>query len=312
MKRVLLLGSGGFIGRAVAREAREWADLEVIPGPRRADLDLADASDREWDDLLGCQPDVVINAAGATVGDDDTLFRTNAHLVGRLIAALGRQPARPWLVQLGSAAEYGRSAPGVPVSEHALARPQSSYGMSKLTATQSVRHACESGRLRGVVLRVFNPVGAGQSAATLPGRAAALLRDAADQDAPGVAFGALDTSRDYVALRDVAGAALFAARLERSPLLLNVGSGRARASWDIVRGLARLAGYRGEVTETASPSGRSAAVPWQQADLSRIRALGWAPRFTLDEALLELWYGPSSPVPAAWSREEIRHDAMSR
>ncbi|THF87047.1 NAD(P)-dependent oxidoreductase [Deinococcus sp. KSM4-11] len=309
MKRVLLLGATGFIGRAIVRELGDHPDLQTHLGPRHAEVDLATASADDWDAVLGMDPDVVVNAAGATVGDDEALFTQNAELVGRLIEALERRPRRPWLVHLGSAAEYGLTEPDVPVSEHALASPQSSYGMSKLAGTQRVRQACEGGQLRGVVLRVFNPVGAGQSGATLPGRAAELIRSAASQNTPSVTFGSLDTRRDYVALRDVASAAVFAARLERSPLLLNVGSGVARPSRDIVRGLARLADYHGEVTETAPASQRSAAVAWQQANLERIRALGWAPRFTLDEALLDLWYG-DTPAPAAWGREENRHEAI--
>nr|WP_322975329.1 NAD-dependent epimerase/dehydratase family protein [Actinacidiphila bryophytorum] len=61
------------------------------------------------------------------------------------------------LVQLGSAAEYGPGVPGTALAESAAARPAGVYGATKLAGTLAV---AGSG-LDAVVLRVFNPVGAG-------------------------------------------------------------------------------------------------------------------------------------------------------
>src|SRR5206468_1837433 len=80
---------------------------------------------------------------------------------------------------------------------------------TKLAGTCLVRTARAAG-LDAVVLRVFNAVGAGMPANTLPGRVAAQLRTAL-RGGGEVRLGSLDTVRDFVDIRDIADAALAAA-----------------------------------------------------------------------------------------------------
>ncbi|WP_420594394.1 NAD-dependent epimerase/dehydratase family protein [Deinococcus sp.] len=313
MQRVLLLGASGFIGSHIARLLGPTGAL-VIAGPSSAGGDLTAASPQVWEELLlSARPDVIINAAGRTYGSAQQLSGANLLLVSRLLGTLSRLQLSPWLVHLGSAAEYGAATPdallnheaaageGQAVSEAWTCQPLSHYGVSKLAATRLLLGAIASGAARGVVLRVFNPVGAGQSAATLPGRAAALLKLAAEQQQPEVTFGALESRRDYIDVRDVARAAVFAAELgqlaDAPPRILNVGSGQARCSREVVTGLAALAGFEGQLCETASGSARSALIDSQHADIGLFRALGWSPLYSFDDALQDLWHSVSPPAP---------------
>jgi nucleoside-diphosphate-sugar epimerase len=309
LTRVLLLGGGGFIGLHIGRRLRQQPDLLTLVGPPRAQLDLMRASASAWDCLItAARPDVIINAAGRVSGTPQEVFDGNMLIVSGLLASLNRLHLRPWLVHLGSAAEYGVTAPDRPVGEDAPCHPVSPYGVGKLAATQLIQEALHWNTARGVVLRVFNPVGAGQSGATLPGHAASMLREAVRHSSHVISFGDLSSKRDYVDVRDVARAAVFAARLgvrpEESvlpishlPAVLNVGSGQARPSRDVVTGLAQLAGFTGRITETAPSSPRSGTVQCQQADLQQLCALGWSPHYTFGDALHDLWYHPS---PLDW------------
>lgn len=305
LTRVLLLGGGGFIGLHVARRLRQQPDLLTLVGPPRTQLDLMRASHSAWDGLIAAaRPDVIINAAGRVSGTPQELFDGNMLVVSKLLASLSRLQVWPWLVHLGSAAEYGVTAPNSPVSEDAPCRPVSPYGVGKLAATQLIGEALHWNTARGVVLRVFNPVGAGQSRATLPGHAANLLREAVRRHSTEIGLGDLSGKRDYVDVRDVARATVFAARLGQRPAdaipsaqfstVLNVGSGQARPSRDVVSGLAHLAGFTGHLTETAPNSPRSDAVQCQQADIGRLCALGWSPQYTFEDALHDLWFHVSS------------------
>ena len=292
MKRILLLGANGFIGSPLLTRLRlsEW---QVVRGPRRAELDLTQASPATWDRLLlSTRPDVIINAAGRTVGTPQQLSAANLLLVSHLLTSLERLRLRPWLIHLGCAAEYGQ-LPWRAVAEDYACQPLSHYGVGKLAATRLLQDAFATGQARGVVLRVFAVLGAGQPAASLPGRAAALLRRAAAQGQREVSFTGLETRRDYLDVRDVARAAMMAVRLEGTdalPSLLNVGSGHAWRQRDVVEGLARLAGYTGAVCSEPVPR-----PPHQQADIRRFAAHGWEPRYTLDDALLDLWHHPPAP-----------------
>ncbi len=321
MKRVLLLGGYGFIGSQIRLLFEQQAELLTVTAPRSAELDLITADEAAWDRLIShARPDVVVNATGRTTGTTRSLFEANVLLVSRLLACLQRLSVSPWLVQLGSAAEYGATALSRPVDEQDPCHPLSDYGISKLAATHLIQKALALQTVRGVVLRVFNPVGTGQGESTLPGRAARLLREAKAQGLDQVTFGSLASCRDYLDVRDVALATLVAARLgdeadngldDTQPLsnafspeaahphVLNVGSGRARRSRELVECLAHLAGFTGRVSEESQGSPRS-EVPWQQADIHRLRALGWDPHFTLEDALQDLWNSLPSlpPVPS--------------
>jgi nucleoside-diphosphate-sugar epimerase len=307
-RRVLVLGASGFlgahIGAALAGDGRAGDMIGVArtADPGRPDLrsvDLA-APDAPLDALLSSvRPDVVVNAAGRTAGTADELEALNVAAVERLLAALTRRSPGARLVHLGSAAEYGPGPAGRSTTETDEPRPQGPYGETKLAATQAVVAAAAAGR-DTVVLRVFNPLGAGMDAATLPGTAARRLAAARAAGEGRVSLGPLGAHRDFVAAADVATAVTAAAFGPGVPGgILNVGSGHARPVRDVVRLLAEAAGYTGEVVEADPGSARSGAVSWSQADVSRIAVvLGWAPRVSLEEAVTALWHSTTEAAAA--------------
>lgn len=254
-------------------------------------LDLLRASTRELRLLFEhVSPHIVVNCTGATVGDEAALEAANVLIVERLLAVLVERPG-VCLVQMGSAAEYGVTEPGRPVSEADMPNPGNAYGSSKLAATRLVLDAVADRGLRATVLRVFNPVGPGAPDQTLPGRALRELRMARAADHPEVRLGSLDHFRDFVDVRDVAWAALAAAATPASSgHVLNVGRGEAVQSRELVRSMARAGGYHGSIVESARGSNRSAGLDWQQADITSItRVLPWVPRHSVADAAAQMW-----------------------
>ena len=305
-----MLGTGGFLGsqfRRLLEEHRSWVTTvcvsRTVPtDPEACDedsrwvkLDLSTASDEEVRGLVSAvEPDAIVNCAGAVTGTFDQLMSANVGLVGTLLRALSGTGIR--LVQFGSAAEYGPSAARHPVVEDHPCHPVTDYGRTKLVATEAVQEASRSGQVDGIVLRVFNPLGRGMGEQTLPGRAARLMSRAIESGSDRIELGPLGAWRDYLDARDVAEAALAAATRPVAPaLVLNVGSGRAMESRELIRRLARVAAFAGTVGEMCEESGRSAGVNWQQADVDAIRdTLGWSTRYTPDDALRDLWDASAS------------------
>ena len=230
-----------------------------------------------------------MNCAGATVGTPETLTAANMTGTYTLTKAMLLARRRPRLVHLGSAAEYGRAEPGVPVSELVTPRPGAIYGATKLAGTRLVELAAAAG-LDAVVLRVFNPIGPGAQQASLPGRLTAELRQAAWRGTD-VRLGSLDAVRDFVDVRDVADAAFAAAAAAALPhTVLNIGSGRGVPVRAMVKQLLAISGCTSAVHEDTQGPERSPDIPWQQADISRAVAdLAWTPQRELVTSLTDLW-----------------------
>ncbi|MEV5642670.1 MULTISPECIES: NAD-dependent epimerase/dehydratase family protein [Streptomyces] len=305
--RILVVGFTGYLGAHVAERLRALPGTRVLGAGRSPGADVpvdlaADPVDRLAEKLASAAPDAVVNCAGATGGDAVTLAELNARGPAVLCAALHRACPTARLVHLGSAAEYGPGAPLGKVAESAPTRPLTAYGATKLAGTVTVG----TSGLDAVVLRVGNPVGPGAPATGLPGRVTALLREAGTDPDAVLRLGDLSAYRDFVDVRDVAGAVERAVTVPGPlPGVLNVGGGDAVPVRDLVRTLAETAGFRGRIEERDAGSVRSGQVSWQCSDISAARAaLGWGPSYTLGESLSALW-SAGAPSPSLRAESDV-------
>lgn len=295
--RIVLFGASGFIGAHVhaALAVDDRVTMLDCPGRSRVDLQAVDVEPLA-DLLAQARPEAVICCVGRLGGSGHDLVRANTLTVAALVEAVAAAAPRARLVRLGSAAEYGAVAPGTAAREDDPAVPVSEYGVSHLAATRLLELATAAGRIAGVTLRVFNPIGPGLTGDTLLGRAAGLLAEAVAQGRHEVTLGDLSAYRDFVDVRDVAAAvvaAVFAP--EPVPAVMNVGSGQTVPSRQVVELLADEAAFTGRIVERGAGPARSAAVSWMLADIRRASALGWAPKHDLAESVRAVWLAAGRP-----------------
>ena len=289
MKRVLLFGSSGFIGgqvrAALAGDPRVGA--LICPGRERHDL-VAGGRPALTALLRAEAPDAVVSCVGRLGGSAEDLVRANTLVAAKLLAAVAEAAPDARLIRLGSAGEYGVVPHGRAVGEDDRTEPVGAYGISHLAATRLFALA---GEVEAVSVRVFNPIGAGQPAENVLGRAGQRIRAALASGASEITLGPLGAYRDFVDVQDVAALlrAVVVAPQVRSRIY-NAGSGRAVTVRAAVGMLADRAGYTGAIREAGTGPQRSAAVDWIQADISRARAeLDWAPTHELRTSIKDIW-----------------------
>lgn len=275
--RAAVVGARGFVGRHVAAElaGRDWDVLLVDRARPGADV-VHVAADLARTGAVG----VVVNCAGAVVGNPGTLRRANAELPARLADVL---PPDVALVHVGSAAEYGDTCGDRPCREDGPAAPVAPYGRSKLAGTTAVLG--RGGRT--VVVRPTTVIGPGCG-----GFVGALCEQVARAPERPVRVRTLDRARDFVDVRDVATAiALLAAGGPGAGGVVNVASGVATPLVDVVAAFRHVSGYAGPVEETAGDGpGPSGDLRAQCSDPALLRrALGWEPRRDLTTSVADAW-----------------------
>jgi NDP-hexose 4-ketoreductase len=287
MNNILLFGASGFLGAHVRVALSQQPSVDQVACPGRASCDLVTAGPEEISDLLRTlRPTAVVNCTGRLDGSPCELVGANTLVTAKILDALATVDSGARFVRLGSAGEYGPVPHGIAVTEAHRAEPVSDYGLSHLAATRLVQIAAAVGRVDGITLRVFNPIGAGMGDNTLLGRAAVRLRHAMATGSTTITMGPLSAHRDFVDARDVATAVVAAALAPRlSDRVLNVGSGRALTARAAVSVLAQTAGFTGQIREEGLATGRSATVDWMLADTSQVcDMLGWHPAHDLTDS----------------------------
>lgn len=289
MTTALVLGGSGLLGRHVVAALREDPRVGRVVAPGRDTLDVVRAgTDELAGHLATVRPQVVVACTGRLDGSGAELIEANTLVTAKLLDALAGTSAR--FVRIGSAGEYGPVREGTAAHEDGPVAPVGEYGLSHLTATRLVAAARHAGRVDGLTLRVFNPVGPGGGDRTVLGRAATLILEALRDGASTVRMGPLSAYRDFVDARDVAQAVVEASFATPTHATVNIGSGRAVRIRDAVRVIAGHAGWSGLVLEANPDAGRSTGVDWMLADIRRARdEFGWLPAYRLEDSLSALW-----------------------
>jgi GDP-4-dehydro-6-deoxy-D-mannose reductase len=276
VKRVLVTGPDGFVGRHLRAELAE----AFVP----FEGDVLDAGALR-DAVREVRPDGLVHLAavssvGQSFGDTAEAWRTNVLGTVNVVDALRVEAPAARLLLASSGDVYGR-AEVAPTPEDARVAPVSPYGASKAAAELT----CIG--LDTVVARAFPHIGPGQDERFAVGSWTAQLARIRAEGGGALHVGNLEVERDFTDVRDVCRAY----RLLLDPSVpagtYNVGSGRAVPLRRVVELLIAAAGVPVTIEQDESRL-RPAEVRVFVGDPSKLRAAtGWTPEIPLERTLSE-------------------------
>jgi UDP-glucose 4-epimerase len=276
IRRVLLLGGGGFIGVNLATRLRR-AGHDVIVAGRTAhgDAQALPLSAVDAIDALVAERrvDTVVHLAstllpGSSEGD---FLAEREHIAGPTAQLAGRLADRGVVLMFLSSGGtvYGVHASAA-VAEDDPCHPISFYGQSKLEMELYLRFLERTRGLRCLIMRPSNPYGPGQALGGTQGLVSVLL-DRIRRDCPLQVWGDGSTVRDYIHIDDLVEP--MARLIEQGSwgMTLNIGSGTGHSLLDVVRA---VEGATGHTVRLEFQPPRAADVPRFVLDVSRLQAMG--------------------------------------
>lgn len=293
---ILVTGASGFIGAnlfrliadqrsdvfAIEQSGRSWRLADVRP-EYVIQVDLTDQSAaKNLVDTIAPKTvfDCVAYGAYSFEQQVDRTYETNFSSVVNLVQLLADLPVAAF-IHAGSSSEYGTNSAAPP--ENATVEPNSHYAVSKVAISNYLAYMGSARNFPCVNLRLYSVYGPLEDTSRLIPN---VVRSAASGTLP--KFVAAETSRDFVYVRDVCEAFIFAAAKMNPGLYgrsLNIGSGKKTTIGDLAATVKRLFDIA-EEPQFGTMGGRAWDLPdWYSDPRLAKELLGWESSTTLEEGL---------------------------
>jgi UDP-glucose 4-epimerase len=237
-----------------------------------------------------------LKAVGESMEKPDEYFEVNLHATTKMLELVSRHNIKNFIFS-STAAVYGAPDHSNPIKEDDPKNPISPYGASKLAAEGEVNKFLAIPGNHGTSLRFFNVVGTAAPELldnSVENLVPIVINKLKAGQAPviyGTDYPTPDGTcvRDYVDVRDIAGAHLAAADFKGGlPLAMNVGTGRGGSVRGVIKLVCEAAGRNDVVAEERA---RRAGDPaFLCADVSLINsAVGFGTKFSLEASTGSLY-----------------------
>ena len=185
------------------------------------------------------------------------------------------------LVLSSSAAIYGDN-PVVPKVETMFPEPKSPYAITKLDGEYYCRMFAAEGKLQTACLRYFNVFGPRQDPKSQYAAAVPIFIHRALKHEPITIYGDGEQTRDFIYVKDIAAANVYAATHPAVAGVYNVAYGAKITIKELCQTICQLTGSRSEIKHGPE---RAGDVKHSMAAVDRLRATGFQPQGSLAEGL---------------------------
>jgi GDP-L-fucose synthase len=291
-RRVWVAGHRGMVGQALVRRlANTGAEILTVD---RAALDLRRQSDVEaW--IGANRPDAIFLAAavvGGILANDSRpaeFIYDNLAIEANVIHAAARLGVSK-LMFLGSSCVYPKLCPQPMREEHlltgALEPTNEWYAVAKIAGIklcQAYRRQEKKDFISVIPTNLYGPGDTFDPAVShVVPATIRKVETARLNGGPVEIWGTGTPRREFLFVDDAADAMVFVMERYGEEKILNVGQGEDVSIAELAQRVAKIAGYAGEFKYlTDRPDG----MPLKALEGSRLAAMGWAPKTSLDEGL---------------------------
>ncbi|MDZ4789911.1 MAG: GDP-L-fucose synthase [Hyphomicrobiales bacterium] len=292
--KIFVAGHRGLAGSSIVRHLQARGFTNILTRAR-AGLDLREQAavrvffERERPEFVFCGA-ATVGGIGANSARPAEFIYDNLMIQTNVIDACWRSSVQK-LVFLGSTCIYPRLAPQPMREEHLLTGllepTNEAYAIAKIAGLKMCEAYARQYGMRSVTVMPTNLYGPGdnfdlEASHVIP----ALMRKAHEAklaSAPSMTvWGTGAPLREFLHVDDLAEACVFAMERVDKFSMVNAGSGEEIAIANLMRLIADVVGFEGEIVFDASkPDG----TPRKLADVSRLHALGWRARTPLRDGL---------------------------
>ena len=317
--RILITGLSGFAGKHLIEYLSlegshdffgvdlEKCSRELNIGDSTLVEEKADLTDRKEVDRLikEFRPDQIYHlAAQSSVkrswDDPVGTFRTNVFSGTNLLEGIRTISPEIYMLVVCTAEIYGEIIEGNAIKESDCIFPENPYAISKAAMDFTATMYSRAYYLKVMVTRSFNHIGPGQSEGFVCSdfaRQVALI-EAGRQD-PVILVGNLDSSRDFLDVRDVAKAYWHIMNRGKSGQAYNVCSGKPVKVSTLLEMLIALSTREDIEIKLDKEKFRPIDIPIMFGDNTRLVTMtGWQPEYSLEDSLndiLDWWRNKINP-----------------
>lgn len=309
MKRVLITGITGMIGKhladllvkegckvaGISRATSAARYIREIPAYKHYMGDILDTKFlvRVWKDW---EPEVVFHFAaqaynGLSWEAENTTYALNITGARNVFDVCRSFSPNARIIPACSSAEYGFvSEDKQPIVEDITPlRPITPYGVSKACMEMMARQFHFNYKMDIILPRLFIQVGPDHPPSTaLQTFAMQLAALKLGKQPPQIRVGNLDSSRDFVDVRDGVRALWILAQEGKSGEAYNVCTGQAPSIRQALEMLIQISGVEAEIVHDPSrlrPSDEAVLV----GDTRKLKALGWEPEIPFEQTLTDIY-----------------------
>ena len=296
--KIFVAGHRGMVGSALVRRL-ETENFTNLLTRDRSQLDLSDECAVE-NFFEQSRPDVVVLAAakvGGIKANNDfpvEFLVDNLRIQNNVIRSAHQTRARK-LLFLGSSCIYPKLAPQ-PIPENALLTgplepTNEAYALAKITGIKLCQAYAREYGANFISVMPTNLYGPNDNFDLETSHVlAALLRKAYEAKIRGarklVVWGTGEPRREFLHVDDLAAACVLLLEKYDLPEIINVGCGEDVTIRELAELICNVVGFDGElVWDKTKPDG----TPQKLLDVTKIRALGWAPTIPLRKGIAQTY-----------------------